>query len=74
MLARFWLQRCGRVLLMVAVALATLQWVRGGAVDVFDTLFWSALPAVLSASINTWWAARHGCGLRRSDGTAKTRE
>jgi hypothetical protein len=65
MLAWFWLRRCGRVLVILAIALAALQWFRDGRIDVVEVLFWSALPAVLSASINTWWTARRGCRLRR---------
>ena len=66
MLAVFWLKRCWMVLLAVAIALSVLQWFRGGAIDIPGTLFWSALPAALSASVNTWWVGRRGCGLRRN--------
>src|SRR5690606_1270020 len=61
MLLVYWFRRCGRVLVIVALVLAAVQWLRDGAVDWVEVLFWSALPAVLSASINTWWARTRGC-------------
>lgn len=67
MLLVYWFRRCGRVLVIVALILAAVQWLRDGAVDWVEVLFWSALPAVLSASINTWWARTRGCGLPRRD-------
>lgn len=63
-LARYWLRRCGRVLMIVAVVLAAVQWLREGRGDWVEVLFWSFLPAVLAASINTWWL-RRGCRVRR---------
>ncbi|KGM57158.1 hypothetical protein N799_14315 [Lysobacter arseniciresistens ZS79] len=62
---RYWFRRCGLVLVIVAVALAGVQWLREGRVDWGGVLFWSALPAVLAASINTWWLRRRGCRLPR---------
>ena len=66
-LVGYWFRRCGRVLLIVAVVLAAVQWLREGRVDWLEVLFWSALPAVLAASINTWWVRRRGCWVRRRD-------
>lgn len=63
-LARYWFARCGRVLAIVATVLVAVQWLREGRVDWVEVLFWSALPAVLAASINTWWL-RRGCRLPR---------
>lgn len=62
-----WLRRFARMLLVMAVALASVQVLRRGwgDADYLQALWWSAIAAALSASINTWWASRRGCGLRR---------
>lgn len=62
-----WLRRFARMLLLMAAALVTVQVLRRGWADADyrQALWWSAIAAALSASMNTWWAARHGCGLRR---------
>lgn len=67
LLIGLWLRRFAWMLLVMGVALAIVQVLRRGfaGADYLDALLWSAIAAALSASINTWWAYRHGCGLRR---------
>ncbi|MGH8078766.1 MAG: hypothetical protein ACREPE_15810 [Lysobacter sp.] len=61
-----WLRRFVLVLPIVGVALIALQFVRHLAdADYAGAWLWSTVAAALSASLNTWWAYRRGCGLRR---------
>lgn len=66
-LVNLWLRRFARMLLVMGTALVAVQVLRRGFADAdyLDALLWSAIAAALAASINTWWAWRHGCGLRR---------
>lgn len=66
MLVGYWIRRFALVFAAVAVALVALQVPRDGldAIDFGGTVLWSVIPAVLAASINTWWVRRHGCRVR----------
>lgn len=66
MLARYWIRRFVLVFVAVAIALLALQAVREGidAIDVGGIALWSAIPAALAASINTWWVRTRGCRPR----------
>lgn len=65
-LAAYWIRRFALVFIAVAIALLALQLLRDGtdAIDIGGILLWSALPALLAASINTWWVRKRGCRLR----------
>lgn len=66
LLARYWIKRFVLVFVAVAAGLVALQVVRDGldAIDIGGTALWSAMPAALAASINTWWVRKHGCRIR----------
>lgn len=65
-LTELWLRRFALVLPIVGVALTAVQFVRHAApADYAEAWLWSTIAAALSASLNTWWAYRRGCGLRR---------
>ena len=65
MLVRYWIRRFAVVFAGVAAGLLVLQVLRNGpgAIDIADAAFWAAGTALLVASLNTWWAWRHGCRL-----------
>ena len=59
----FWVRRFALVFTVAIVVLLGVQALRGG-VDLAGSAMWSAITALLVASLNTWWAWRHGCRLR----------
>lgn len=65
MLVRYWIRRFALVFAGVAVGLLVLQALRDGldAIDIGGAASWAAGTALLVASLNAWWAWRHGCRL-----------
>lgn len=65
LLAPFWLRRFLRLFLIVALALGLMDILQSGwqQADIPGVLAWAALAGALAASINTWWAWKHQCGL-----------
>ena len=62
----YWIKRFALIFVIVGAALLALQVLREGiaAIDLAGVALWSAAPAALSASINTWWVRNRGCRLR----------
>lgn len=63
-LVPFWLRRFVLVAAACVGVLAGVQLLRPGPPDYAGIATWSLLAAVLTASLNTWWAWRHGCRVR----------
>jgi hypothetical protein len=63
LLVRHWWRKFVLVFVPVGAGLVVLYAIRGG-IDYVEAALWAALAATLSASINTWWAWKHGCRIR----------
>jgi len=65
-LVRHWLRKFALVFVLVGAGLVALYAVRDGIAGIAyaEAALWAVLAATLSASINTWWAWKHGCRVR----------
>lgn len=61
-LSAFWIRRFALVFAVTIVVLLGIQALRGE-IDLAGSAMWGAITALLVASLNTWWAWRHGCRL-----------
>jgi len=61
-LSTFWIRRFALVFTVAIAVLLGIQALRGE-IDLAGSAMWSAITALLVASLNTWWAWRHGCRL-----------
>lgn len=66
MLFRFWLQRAALVFIVAAILLGIAEYLqRGSLAGLASVLIWSAVAALVAASLTTYWSYKRACGLPR---------
>jgi len=62
----FWLRRFSLVFAISGVALAGLEWLmHADNPSYLSAVGWAAVAGLVAASVATYWAHKHGCGIPR---------